>query len=96
MKNKFNNIFKNGLGQLTIPIIAILLLVIFNLIRDPSFFRITIEIDNAGNHVLAGNLISIINAASELAILAMGMTLVTAASGGQDISVGQRHTRFDL
>ena len=88
MKNKFNNIFKNGLGQLTIPIIAILLLVIFNLIRDPSFFRITIEIDNAGNRVLAGNLISIINAASELAILAMGMTLVTAASGGQDISVG--------
>ena len=88
MKNNFKNIFKNGLGQLTIPIIAILLLVIFNLIRDPSFFRITIEIDNAGNRVLAGNLISIINVASELAILAMGMTLVTAASGGQDISVG--------
>jgi simple sugar transport system permease protein len=38
--------------------------------------------------VLAGNLVSIINGASELAILAMGMTLVTAACGGQDISVG--------
>ena len=38
--------------------------------------------------MLAGNLISIINGASELAILAMGMTLVTAACGGQDISVG--------
>ena len=38
--------------------------------------------------MLAGNLISIINAASELAILAIGMTLVTAACGGQDISVG--------
>jgi simple sugar transport system permease protein len=31
---------------------------------------------------------SILDNASELAILALGMTLVTAASGGQDISVG--------
>ncbi len=44
--------------------------------------------NNDGNVVLTGNLISIINGASELAILAMGMTLVTAACGGQDISVG--------
>ena len=80
MKDKLKNIFKGGLGQLTIPIIAILLLIIFNLIRDPSFFRITVELNNDGNKVLAGNLISIINAASELAILAMGMTLVTAAA----------------
>jgi simple sugar transport system permease protein len=33
------------------------------------------------------NIISILNDASELVILAMGMTLVTAACGGQDISV---------
>ncbi|MCR4929507.1 MAG: ABC transporter permease [Lachnospiraceae bacterium] len=88
MKDKFKRIFKGGLGQLTIPIIAIVLLVIFNLIRDPSFFSIGISHNNDGNIVLAGNLISIINGASELAILAMGMTLVTAACGGQDISVG--------
>ena len=88
MKDKFQRIFKGGLGQLTIPIIAILLLVIFNLIRDPSFFSIEITQNNNGNMVLAGNLISIINGASELAVLAMGMTLVTAACGGQDISVG--------
>ncbi|MBR5760487.1 MAG: ABC transporter permease [Lachnospiraceae bacterium] len=88
MKDKFRRIFKGGLGQLTIPIIAILLLVIFNLIRDPSFFSIVITQNNNGNIVLAGNLISIINGASELAVLAMGMTLVTAACGGQDISVG--------
>ena len=78
----------NGLGQLTIPVIAIALLVIFNLIRDPGFFSIGIMHNNDGNVVLAGNLISIINGASELAVLAMGMTLVTAACGGQDISVG--------
>ncbi len=88
MKSKIKNIFKGGLGQLTIPLIAICLLVIFNLLRDPSFFSIGITHNNDGNIVLAGNLISIINAASELAVLAMGMTLVTAACGGQDISVG--------
>lgn len=31
---------------------------------------------------------TILDYGSELAILAIGMTLVTAASGGQDISVG--------
>ena len=80
--------FGAGLGQLTIPIIAICLLVVFNLFRDPGFFGIGIMHNNDGNVVLSGNLISIINGASELAILAMGMTLVTAACGGQDISVG--------
>ena len=35
-----------------------------------------------------GNLITILDNASELVILSIGMTLVTAASGGQDISVG--------
>lgn len=38
--------------------------------------------------VLTGNIISILDYGSELAILAIGMTLVTAACGGQDISVG--------
>ncbi len=88
MKDKFKKLFGGGLGQLTIPLIAIALLVIFNLIRDPGFFGIELMHNNDGNIVLSGNLISIINGASELAVLAMGMTLVTAASGGQDISVG--------
>ncbi len=88
MDNKSKKVFGLNLGQLTIPIIAICLLIIFNLIRDPGFFAIEITHNNDGNAVLAGNLISIINAASELAILAIGMTLVTAACGGQDISVG--------
>ena len=88
MKDKKIKFFGNGIGQMTIPIIAICLLVLFNLIRDPSFFSIEIKNNTYGNTVLAGNLISIINGASELAILAMGMTMVTAACGGQDISVG--------
>ena len=38
--------------------------------------------------VLYGYLVDVVNRASELVIVAIGMTLVTAASGGQDISVG--------
>ena len=76
------------LSQLLMPLLALLVLVIFNLIRDPGFFSVELAANNNGDPVLRGNLISILNGASELAILAMGMTLVTAASGGQDISVG--------
>ncbi len=78
----------SGLGQLMIPLVALGILVLFNLIRDPKFFSISIATNNSGNQVLSGNLISIIDSASALAIISMGMTLVTAACGGQDISVG--------
>ena len=88
MGNKKRSAFLQKNSQLLIPIIALLILIIFNLIRDPSFFSIGLTTNNTGNTVLQGNLISILNGASELVILAMGMTLVTAASGGQDISVG--------
>ena len=74
--------------QLFIPLAALALLIIFNLIGDSSFFSIYIRTNNSGYKVLGGNIISVINDGSELAILAIGMTLVTAASGGQDISVG--------
>lgn len=74
--------------QLFIPLAALLLLVLFNLIADPSFFSISIRENSLGNPVLSGNIISVLDNASELVILAIGMTLVTASSGGQDISVG--------
>ena len=67
---------------------ALLLLVLFNLIADPGFFKITMGQNSNGDPVLSGYLITILNNASELVILAIGMTLVTSASGGQDISVG--------
>ena len=74
--------------QIFIPIAALLILAIFNLIADPSFYKITLGYNSAGNPVLSGYLITILDYGSELAILVIGMTLVTAASGGQDISVG--------
>lgn len=74
--------------QLFIPIAALMILAIFNLIADPSFYKITLGYNSEGYPVLSGYLMTILDYGSELAILAIGMTLVTAASGGQDISVG--------
>ena len=75
-------------SQLAVPLFALFLLIVFNVIRDVGFFSLAITTNNDGNTVLSGNIISILNGASELAILAIGMTLVTASSRGQDISVG--------
>lgn len=85
MKEFFMKLFKR---QIFIPIAALLLLALFNLIVDPSFFKITLGYNSAGDPVLSGYLMTILDYGSELAILAIGMTLVTSASGGQDISVG--------
>lgn len=84
-KDKVLGLFKK---QLFIPLAALIILILFNLIADPSFFKITIGENSIGSKVLSGYLIDILDNGSELAILALGMTLVTAASGGQDISVG--------
>lgn len=74
--------------QIFIPIVALLLLALFNLIRDPSFYAIRYGQNSEGYPVFLGPIITILDFGSELAILAIGMTIVTAASGGQDISVG--------
>jgi simple sugar transport system permease protein len=84
-KHIFKKITSN---QLFIPLMALIFLAVINLINDPGFFKVTAGTNNAGNPVLSGYLITILDYGSELAILAIGMTLVTAASGGQDISVG--------
>ena len=93
MIQKSNSRKRNDFSQLLIPLAALGVLILFNVIRgivigDMRFFSISIGASNDGNIVLQGNLISIIDDASALAIIAMGMTLVTAACGGQDISVG--------
>jgi ribose/xylose/arabinose/galactoside ABC-type transport system permease subunit len=74
-------------SQLVIPLFSLFLIVIFNLIRDPEFFSISIATNNQGYRVLSGNLISIFNGASAIAIISIGMTLITSCCKGQDISV---------
>ncbi|MDR1753887.1 MAG: ABC transporter permease [Eubacterium sp.] len=69
--------------HLFFPLICLFLVLILNLISTPTFFEITIQ-----NGVFYGYIIDIINRSSELVVLAAGMTLVVASSGGTDISVG--------
>lgn len=88
-KSKGSGLLARIVGnQCFIPLVAMLALVLFNLIADPTFFSVSLGPNSAGDMVLSGSLITILDSGSELAILAIGMTLVTAATGGQDISVG--------
>jgi simple sugar transport system permease protein len=59
------------------------LLIIINLIKGADYFHITMV-----NGAFYGNIPNILFGASELVILSIGMTLVTGASRGQDISIG--------
>lgn len=82
MKKTFD--FKKITGmRLFMPIVCLLAVLLVNVITTPGFFKISLN-----NGVLYGYIVDVVNRASELVILAIGMTLVTAASGGQDISVG--------
>jgi simple sugar transport system permease protein len=75
---------------LFLPIFCMILVMAVNILYDVacgnfafSFFTISVR-----NGVLYGRLIDVLNRGSEIAILAIGMTLVVSASAGTDISVG--------
>jgi simple sugar transport system permease protein len=69
-------------SRLFFPFLTLALILLFNLIYDPGFFRLEV-ID--GN--LYGGLIDILRNGSTISLLAIGMTLVIA-TGGVDLSVG--------
>lgn len=76
--------------RLFLPIFCMILVMAANIVYDISignfalnFFTISIR-----NGVLYGRLIDVLNRGSEIAILAIGMTLVVSSSAGTDISVG--------
>ena len=76
--------------RLFLPIFCMILVMAVNIIFDAAngnfpfgFFSISVK-----NGVLFGRLIDVLNRGSEIAILAIGMTLVVSASAGTDISVG--------
>lgn len=66
-----------------LPAICLLLILLVNLVKTPDFFDVSVT-----NGVFYGFIIDVINRGSELAIIAVGMTLVVSVSGGVDISVG--------
>ena len=70
-------------SHLFLPLSVLALLIGINLIKGANYFSISVI-----NGALYGNIPNILFGASELVILAIGMTLVTASSRGQDISVG--------
>lgn len=74
---------KSNLSHLFLPLSVMVLLIIINLIKGADYFTITVV-----NGALYGNIPNILFGASELVILSIGMTLITAASQGQDISIG--------
>ncbi len=69
-------------SRLFFPFVALALILLFDLIAVPGFFRISTREGN-----LYGNLIDIMRNASTVSLLALGMTLVIA-TGGVDLSVG--------
>ena len=69
--------------RLFLPIFCLILVLLVNVVTTPNFLQYPLEMV-----YFYGYIIDIINRASELVILAIGMTLVVSASAGTDISVG--------
>ena len=68
-KTKGSGFFSNLVRQqMFIPVAALVILAVFNLIADPSFFKITLGYSSSGAPVLSGYLITILDYGSELAI----------------------------
>lgn len=82
-------------NPLFLPLVCVLLVLAVNVVYDVvqgssplDFFKIAMQTSASGQQLLSGRLITILNRGSEVAILAIGMTLVVSASAGTDISVG--------
>jgi simple sugar transport system permease protein len=74
---------KKNVSHLALPLSVMALLIVINLIKGADYFAISMV-----NGAIYGNIPNILFGASELVILSIGMTLVTASSRGQDISIG--------
>lgn len=64
------------------PLLALALIMLFNVIFVPTFFRLEVR-----NGHLFGSIVDVLNRGSPLMLLAIGMTMVIA-TGGVDLSVG--------
>lgn len=75
-------------GLLRMPlfwgVVAIVLLLLINVLRDPGYLAISV---NPANGNLVGNLVDILRASAPILMIAAGMCLVVA-TGGIDLSVG--------
>src|SRR5450759_1075406 len=69
------------------PLVALALILVFDAIFEPGFFKIGMMEDPVNGNHLYGNLIDVLNNGAPLMLVAIGMTLVIA-TGGVDLSVG--------
>lgn len=69
------------------PLVAWVIILVFDAILEPGFFKIGILEDPVYGSHLYGNLIDVFNNGAPLMLVAIGMTLVIA-TGGVDLSVG--------
>lgn len=70
------------LGGVLWPALCLALLLLFNLVKTPGFFHVTVT-----NGHLYGSVVDILYHAAPLVLISLGMTLVIA-TGGVDLSVG--------
>ena len=77
--------FRNS--QLFWPLVAWVIILLFNAIVQPSFFKLGILEDPVYGKHLYGNIVDIFNNGAPLILVSIGMTLVIA-TGGVDLSVG--------
>jgi simple sugar transport system permease protein len=73
---------RGAVGPAVYPVVALGLLLLFNLLFTPGFFRVEMR-----NGRLFGSSIDILNRGAPVMLLSLGMTLVIA-TGGIDLSVG--------
>ena len=69
------------------PLMAWIIILVFDAIFEPGFFKIGILDDPVYGSHLYGNLVDVFNNGAPLILVAIGMTLVIA-TGGVDLSVG--------
>jgi simple sugar transport system permease protein len=74
-------------SQLFWPLVAWIIILLFNVIANRGFFKLGIMQDPVYGKHLYGNIIDIFNNGAPLMLVAIGMTLVIA-TGGIDLSVG--------
>ena len=84
-KSLISRILEN---RLTFSLSLLFIILIQNILTTPNFFEIGLTQRLDGRLLISGYIPDILDQASYLVIVTLGMTLVTAVSGGQDISVG--------
>ena len=82
MRKANRRVSEHRFARLLWPALALLLLLVFNALFTPGFFRIEIK----DGH-LYGSLIDVLNRAAPVLLVSLGMTLVIATAG-IDLSVG--------